>query len=71
LIQNGADVNAQSIDDGYTPLMYAAQMAEYDLVTALINHGADLNIKTRKGCTVFFYAHPEDEFLQNLLRSNL
>jgi ankyrin repeat protein len=69
LIQHGADVNAQSIDDGYTPLMRAAQMAEYDLVTELIKHGADLDIKTRKGFTVFFYAHHEDEFLQNLLRT--
>lgn len=48
LVERGADVNAraggcneQKIEDGLTPLMYAAKFDESEMVKFLLEHGAD------------------------------
>jgi hypothetical protein len=48
LVERGADVNARSgdckerkIEDGLTPLMYAAKFDEAEMVKFLLEHGAD------------------------------
>lgn len=53
LIDNGADVNYNDINDG-TPLMRAATAMFYSGVKLLIENGADVNIKNRYGETAFF-----------------
>lgn len=49
-IESGANVNVRS-SDGYTPLMGAACMGDADLVGALLDHGADPNLKMDDGET--------------------
>lgn len=43
LVEAGADVNAQSIH-GHTPIMYAAFQQKFDVISYLIDHGADINL---------------------------
>ena len=50
LIENGADVNAQS-RHGITALMYAASEGNFDIIKYLVEHGADVNIKSEDGET--------------------
>ncbi|KAH3684818.1 hypothetical protein WICPIJ_004213 [Wickerhamomyces pijperi] len=38
---------------GYTPLMWAVYLGKKDIITELLNHGADLNQANAKGTTVF------------------
>jgi ankyrin repeat protein len=52
LVERGADVNARSggcgaqkIEDGLTPLMYAAKFDEAEMVKFLLEHGADPRAK--------------------------
>jgi ankyrin repeat protein len=46
-IKSGADVNAKN-EEGYTPLFLAVGNGLMEVVTALIDNGADLNAKTTK-----------------------
>jgi ankyrin repeat protein len=50
LLENGADVNAKSID-GSTPLHYAAHHGHVDVARLLIENGADVNAKSNDGST--------------------
>jgi ankyrin repeat protein len=58
LVDNGADVNARSMYIktlpalvGFTPLMTAALNADSASLFYLLQHGADPNLKSRKGMT--------------------
>jgi hypothetical protein len=52
LIEEGADVNYNDINDG-TPLMRASTSMFYSGIKLLIEKGADINIKNRNGDTAF------------------
>jgi len=59
LIENGENVNL--IDkNGWTSLMYAANMSKVDAVKALINAGADVNFRDRDGWTPLISAESLD-----------
>ncbi|MCE9507770.1 MAG: ankyrin repeat domain-containing protein [Alphaproteobacteria bacterium] len=42
--------------DGYTPLTYAVNYGRPEIVTALLDHGVDVNQRDTKGRTALFYA---------------
>ena len=48
LIAHGADVNARA-DDGWTPLMYASYQGNAKVVEALLDAGADKELKATSG----------------------
>ena len=48
LIAHGADVNARA-DDGWTPLMYASYHGHAKVVEALLDAGADKELKATDG----------------------
>lgn len=50
----GTDVNKKS--KGMTPLMYAARYNRTEIVTLLIQHGADLKVKSDRGYNALDYA---------------
>ena len=61
LVENGADVNA-SRNDNCTPLMKAANGCELDMVTILIEIGADVDLQDKNGDTALHYAvRPYDQ----------
>jgi ankyrin repeat protein len=43
-------------DTGSTPIMYAAQEGHMNIVTVLLEHGADITIKNSSGNDVYYYA---------------
>ena len=51
LIARGADVNAKEPSQNQTALMWAAAERHPDVVATLIEAGADLQARTRKGFT--------------------
>ncbi len=55
-IENGYDVNTQSLDNANTFLIHASQQGFLDLVKYLIKHGADPNMQNKYGCTALHYA---------------
>lgn len=74
LIAEGADVNAtttEAIGDGdfgigATALMVAAAYGHADIVTALLEAGADPNQKDKRGTTVLWYVAQPMRFRNNL-----
>lgn len=57
LISNGAQVNYKKPDTGQTALFYAVQYSTNpEIVAALLNYGADPNIKDVFGRTAYDYA---------------
>lgn len=46
----GADVNARD-QNGYTPLHHAAARGDNELITYLVEHGADVSVVSRRGQT--------------------
>lgn len=50
LVENGANVNAQSLN-GFTPLYMAAQENHETVVRYLLAHGANQNLATEDGFT--------------------
>ena len=50
LINQGANVNAQT-DAGWTPLMYAARDTSGNIISVLLQAGADPNISNNDGQT--------------------
>jgi len=51
LIKNGADVNAQTGDEEWTPLMTAVHEDNYDIVKLLIENKANINAQSSSGET--------------------
>lgn len=51
LLSAGADVNKQSLDRGYSPLMDSAQKGDVAIATILLEHGALTNLKSKDGQT--------------------
>jgi len=54
LIELGENVNQKSL--GMTPVMYAAKYNKVEILELLIDNGADLNVKSKKGWTAKKYA---------------
>lgn len=44
LLEKQIDVNSRTFDDGKTPLMHAAQQGHFDIVSLLVERGADLSL---------------------------
>lgn len=51
LVEAGAQVNAQSIDTGYTPLIWAAQHGNIEAVRILLHYGAKPELRDKWGQT--------------------
>ena len=54
LLKLGEDVNQKSL--GMTPAMFAARYNKCEVLSLLIEHGADLTIKSKQGYSVKKYA---------------
>src|SRR5688572_4410363 len=65
LINGGADVNA-ALENGATPLLFAAQAKQIDIVRALLAKGADPNRATKSGATPLRVAAEAPEIRQLL-----
>lgn len=69
LLENGADINRQTIEDECwsndeslcithgkrSALMYAMQEGQYEVAKYLLNHGADISLQDTKGKTAYDY----------------
>jgi len=73
LIARGGDVNAKEPSQNQTALMWAASERHPNVVRTLIEHGADLQARTRKGFTALHFAAREGdiESAQLLLAAGL
>ncbi len=68
LADAGADIDRQSEDRGYSPLMDAAQKGDYAMARALLDRGANPNLRSRDGQTALIIcAGRSDEALSALL----
>ena len=56
LIENGADVNAVTPDEGCIPLMDASFNGRIDVIEFLVKHGANLDHQDKYGNTALHYA---------------
>ncbi|PIB29796.1 ankyrin repeat domain-containing protein [Maribacter sp. 4G9] len=54
MIELGEDIDKKSL--GMTPAMFAARYNKAEVLQLLIDHGADLKIKSNQGFSVFKYA---------------
>lgn len=54
MIELGEDINKKSL--GMTPAMFAARYNKADVLQLLIDHGADLSVKSNQGFSVTKYA---------------
>ncbi|UWX54154.1 ankyrin repeat domain-containing protein [Maribacter litopenaei] len=54
MIELGEDINQKSL--GMTPAMFAARYNKAEVLQLLIDHGADLKIKSNQGFSVIKYA---------------
>ncbi|WP_341787525.1 ankyrin repeat domain-containing protein [Rickettsia endosymbiont of Cantharis rufa] len=74
LLAFGADLNITSYVDGTSPLHIASQNSLQEVATALINNGADPNIRDNKGNTPLIYAilakEPKKEIIELLITSS-
>ena len=70
LIQNGADVNAES-EEGVTPLIFAIAGNQKNIVNMLIQYGADVNKMTKKNETPLLIAvkGQKEEITEALIRA--
>ena len=59
LVTDGADVNAKD-DDGFTPLIDAAEAGNIQIVRLLLRHGADVHAKAAAGITALNSAREQD-----------
>ena len=56
LIKKSADLNHIDPPSGETPLLTTARYGYWDCVKALVESGADVNVKTRLGSTAYMHA---------------
>jgi ankyrin repeat protein len=57
LVEGGAEVNAQALDDNLnTPLHYAAHEGRVAVASYLLQHGADARLRNRSGLTALMCA---------------
>ena len=56
LLKKGLDVNARDDQDGRTILMHAVWFGQLDVMRILIDKGADINAKNKKGVTALILA---------------
>lgn len=56
LLEEGADVNFQEEEGGWSPLHNAVKMRREDIVRLLLGHGADPCLRKRNGATPFIVA---------------
>jgi ankyrin repeat protein len=61
VLKKGADINAAD-PEGYTPLMYAANLGLVENVKTLLAHGADATLKTRHGTTALALTEEESSY---------
>ncbi|MBL8793996.1 MAG: ankyrin repeat domain-containing protein, partial [Planctomycetia bacterium] len=61
----GADINGCD-DRGWTPLMWAAQYDEIEVLRQLLQHGADPNARSDDGRSPLSIARRNEEFKQVL-----
>src|SRR5262245_14415059 len=52
----GINPNAQNESDGRTALINAAARGDLEVVNVLVQRGADVNVKDKKGYTALFHA---------------
>lgn len=57
LLNNGADINAKGGEWSQTPLSYAVFYNDENMITLLLDHGANPNITGRDGRTPLYIAH--------------
>lgn len=70
LIENGFDINAKGISNGYTPLHDAVWANNLEAVKVLVENGADTNIKAKDGLTPIQKAEKEGKKeIYNYLKS--
>lgn len=55
-IDAGININSQNASDGRTPLISAAARGDLEVVKLLVERGADVNVKDKKGYTALFHA---------------
>lgn len=60
LLKKGADINAQTTEVGFTPLMIAVKMNRANSIKYLITKGANVNLQTKDGRTALHYAALND-----------
>lgn len=72
-IENGADINKRSAEDGLTPLLFAARKGELASLNTLIKLGADIKATDNEDNTVLHYASKafsdNDKLFQVLLKA--
>ena len=56
LLEDGVDPDKYKDDEGYTALQRAAERGRHEIVSRLINAGADLNIQSNFGNTALHWA---------------
>jgi hypothetical protein len=59
ILAHDVDVNIQNIR-GKTPLMFAAEFGDVDIVYRLLDAGADISLKDERGLTAYDYAMKSD-----------
>ena len=67
LLDRGANPNVAD-NNKLTPLFWAVRMRRPELVTALLNKGADITVRDSRGKDVFEYA--KDDVVLEILRSH-
>jgi hypothetical protein len=68
LVKAGADINARTGIDGWTPLMGAAYNECPRITDYLIQNGADTKIRDKKGRTVFSLIEQENNYRHHAVR---